>query len=33
MGEAAYRCVVERHSIDTEAAKLGGLFQAAGAAA
>jgi glycosyltransferase involved in cell wall biosynthesis len=33
MGEAAYRCVVERHSIDTEAAKLGRLFQAAEAAA
>lgn len=26
MGEAAYRCVMERHSIDTEAAKLAGLF-------
>ena len=29
MGEAAHKRVVERHSVDTEAAKLGKLFQAA----
>ncbi|MDB5809269.1 MAG: colanic acid biosynthesis glycosyltransferase WcaL [Betaproteobacteria bacterium] len=31
MGEAAYTRVIERHSIDTEAAKLGRLFHHAGA--
>lgn len=31
MGEAAYRRVVERHSIDTEAAKLARLFEQASA--
>ena len=29
MGEAAYARVLERHSIDTEAAKLAGLFREA----
>ena len=29
MGEAAQKRVRERHSVDTEAAKLGKLFQAA----
>ena len=29
MGEAAHKRVVERHSVDTEAAKLNKLFQAA----
>ena len=27
VGEAAYRRVLERHDIDTEAAKLAGLFR------
>jgi hypothetical protein len=27
MGEAGYRRVIERHAIDTEAAKLAGLFR------
>jgi colanic acid/amylovoran biosynthesis glycosyltransferase len=31
MGEAARRCALERHSIDTEAAKLAALFRAAAA--
>ena len=29
IGEAGYRCVLERHSIDTEAVKLAGLFREA----
>jgi len=31
MGEAAHRRVLERHSVDTEAAKLAGLFRQAAA--